>query len=272
MPPSASRLPWRAALGLLLLAGLLAGCRIDLGARLAVERDGSGTAGLDILLDADAVARLDELALDPFAELTAAAVETPDWTVERASTDEGGMRVSLSTDAPDPEALTAALAGLSEGLGPDDPSFAIDLDLDVAADGAVELHGELGVRPPATSGARRDGQPVGPAGDELAALVAEAVTARFEVSLPGRAIAHDADTYAGGGLLAGSRSTLTWDVPVGATRSVSATGAAPPPVEPWMIAVAAAIVLVLLALAAWFWRRRRVGPGRNDRRRRVTRR
>lgn len=241
---------------LLVVAILLTGCRIDLGASLTVERDGSGTAGLEVVLDPEAVARLDELALDPFAELTAAAVDTPDWEVERSSTDEGGLRVRLSTQAADPEALTAALRELSSGLAPDDPSLDLDLDLDVAADGAAELRGEVGLRPPITAGARRDGQPVGPAGDDLAALVAEAVTARLVVSLPGPATDHDADAVEGSGRFGVGGSTLTWDVPVAGTRSITATAAAPLAVAPWLV-VAAAGLLVLVVLAGWWWRRRR---------------
>lgn len=244
-------------LALLAAAGLLAGCRIDLGASLVVERDGSGTAGLEIVLDADAVAQLDELALDPFADLAAAAVDTPDWDVERASTDDGGERVRLSTAAADPAALTAALRELSSGLSPDDPSFDLDLELAVADDGATQLHGEVGLRPPTTAGARRDGQPLGPAGDELAALVADAVSARFEVSLPGRVTDHDADAVDAGSRLLGGGSRLTWDVPVGATRSITASAAAPPLVAPWLVAAGAGVVAVLLVAAAWWWRRRR---------------
>ena len=242
---------------LLAVAGLLAGCRLDLGASLVVERDGSGTAGVEIVLDPDAVAQLDELALDPFADLAAAAVDTPDWDVERASTDGGGERVRLSTRAADPSTLTAALRELSSGLSPDDPSFDLDLVLAVADDGAAELRGEVGLRPPTTTGARRDGQPLGPTGDDLAALVADAVSARLEVSLPGRATDHDADAVDSGSRLFGGGSRLSWDVPVGATRSITATAAAPPLVAPWLLAVAAGVVAVLLVSAAWWWRRRR---------------
>ena len=86
-------------------------------------------------------------------------------------------------------------AGAVVGPGPDDPSFEIDLHLAVADDGAAELRGGVGLRPPAAA-AWRDGEPVGPAGDELAALVAEAVTARlWSPSGPGRHV-HDADDAA----------------------------------------------------------------------------
>lgn len=255
MPYRAARRPLVPTL--LLVAVVLSGCRIDLAASLTVERDGSGTAGLEVVLDPDAVARLDELSLDPFAELTAAAVEVPDWDVVRDSTDDGGLRVRLSTRADDPTALTAALRDLSSGLGPDDPALDLDLELAVADDGATELRGEVGLRPPSTAGARRDGEPVGPAGDDLAAMVADAVTARLEVALPGRVTRHDADGAEVGSRFGTGGSTLTWELSVGASRSISASAAAPPAIAPWQLAVAAGGLVLLVVLGAWWWRRRR---------------
>ncbi|MFA9444370.1 hypothetical protein [Egicoccus sp. AB-alg6-2] len=246
-----------------LLALVLGGCRLGVTGEMAVERDGSGTAALELSLDADAVARLDELALDPFAELSAAAVGVPAWTVTRAADEDedGGMRVRLATEVADPDALTDAFRDLVADLAPEDPALLVDLDLEVASDGGVRLDGTVGLRPPATSGAVQDGEPIGPAGGELAALVEEAVRARFVVTLPGPLANHDADRVEAGGLLgevlAAGPSTLEWEVPVGAERTVTARSDAPPLLDPLLVAgLAAALVVVLLA-TVWWWRRRR---------------
>lgn len=235
----------------------LSGCRLEVIGGMTVGRDGSGTVALELVLDADAVARLDELALDPFAELSAAAVGVVGWQVERTTTDDGGLSVRLHTDAPDPEALTGAFRELVADLSADDPALLVDLALTVAEDGAARVVGTAMLRPPASAGARRDGEPVGPAGDELASLVAEAVTARLEIGLPGRVVEHDADQVSGGGPLAGGRQTLYWDVPVGQQRTISARAAAPTPLSPPVVLGLAVGALVLLGLAAWWWRRRR---------------
>jgi len=252
------RHPRRLRLAALFACALtLAGCRLGVTGQLTVERDGSGVVGLVLALDRDAVARLDELELDPFAELTAAAVDADGWQVSRSG-DEGGVTVRLAHAAPDPQSMTDALRELTAGLSDDDPALLVDLDLEVAADGAARLDGTAGLRPPTTSGALRDGDPVGPAGEELAALVDDAVTATLEVGLPGPVAQHDADAATGGGLFATSATqTLTWDLPVGDVRAVTARSDAPPLLSPPVIAGIAAGGLLLLGLVTWKWRRRR---------------
>ena len=239
----------------------LTGCRLDVTGELLVSRDGSGQAGLELQLDAEAVARLDELAVDPFAELTAAAVTAEDWEVTRTASDDGGLGVRLVTEAGDPDALTATFDELVADLADQDPALLVDLDLDVDDDGAAVLTGTAELRPPATAGARRDGEPVGPEGDELAALVADAVEARLVVGLPGPVVDHDADTVTGGGMfgLRGGQR-LTWDVPVGEPRTINARSDAPAPVRPVVIAGGIGAAVVIVGLLVWWWRRRRSRP------------
>jgi hypothetical protein len=91
---------------------------------------------------------------------------------------------------------------------------------------------------------------VGPGGDELAALVADAVSPRLVVTLPGAIEHHDADRVEG--------RTLTWEVPFDGEREVVA--AAGPPsrlvaVAPWLAAVAGAGLV--LAVGVFAVRRRR---------------
>ncbi|MFA9429847.1 hypothetical protein [Egicoccus sp. AB-alg2] len=252
-----SRSRCRRLVALLACALALAGCRLDVGGELAVERDGSGTVGVVLSLDPEAVARLDELALDPFAELSAAAVDADGWQVTRAGSEDGGSQVRLTHAAGDPQALTDAFRDLVAGLSDDDPALVVDLDLVVEGGGAARLDGTAGLRPPATAGALQDGEPIGPSGEELAALVDEAVTATLQVRLPGPVVEHDADEVVGGGLFVTSPAqTLTWDVPVGDVRTVTARSDAPPVLTLPVIAGVAVASLVLVGVVIWWWRRR----------------
>jgi hypothetical protein len=232
---------------LALLAALLAGCRLGVSAEVEVARDGSGTAALVVAFDAELLEELDALAVDPTAELSAAAAADPAWELERRTDDAGGLTLHLHREAADPAELTGALRDLTAGLRDEDPALVVDLDLVVDEDGAAELSGTLELRPPIGPGVVVDE----PEAAALAELVETSVDARLVVTFPGSVIASDADRVEG--------STATWEVRPGEPRPVDAQAAAPTgwPVET-VVAVLAGVLLVVSAVVlAVVLRRRR---------------
>jgi len=184
------------------------------------------------------VAELEALALDPTAELGAAVATAPGWALDRSPGDEGGVDIRLTREQAAVELVTAELRGLADGLAARDPALLLDLEAAIGDDGRLVLAGSGGVRPPSTAGALRDGQPVGPAEDELAALIADAIDASLVVTAPGRVVTSDADAVDG--------PVLRWDLPVGATRDIAAVTEPVPAVGWWVTAGTAAVVLVVL--------------------------
>lgn len=236
---------------LALLAAVLGGCRLGVHAEVEVDRDGGGTAAVVFALDRALLDELDELGVDPTAELTAAAARAPRWQLTRRSAD-GDLTVTLARDATEPDSLADAFAELTGGLAEADPALLADLDLTVDDDGASSLAGTAQLRPPAGPGLVLDDP------DELAAFeeqVAETVDASLTVTLPGPIEDDDADRRDG--------RTLTWDLEPGEERTVTATASAPPWwAEPWVWAVAAGVLGALLVAAlVWWWRRRRQRGG-----------
>lgn len=232
----------------------LAGCRLDVVAELDVQPDGGGEVSLTFVLDAALLAELDALEVDPTAELTAAAAAVPGWELDRRVADDGGLEVALTRHASTTAELVGELRALTEALDESDPALVVHLDLELGADGMVRLDGEGGLRPPVTAGASIDGVPIGPAGEELTALVRRSVHPRLVVTLPGRIAAHDADRVEG--------STLTWQLPVGSMRTLAASAessrrlpAGPTPVAPIVLAGLGLMGLVAL-LAGWRHRSR----------------
>jgi hypothetical protein len=232
---------------LALLAVVLGGCRLGVRAEVEVERDGSGTASIVFELDRALLAELDELGVDPTAELTAAAARAPGWELTRRSAD-GDLTVTLSRDATEPGTLADAFEELTGGLAEADPALLIDLDLAVDEDGASTLGGTAQLRPPIGPGVVLDDP------DALAAFeeqVADTVDASLTVTLPGPVEEDDADRREG--------RTLTWDLEPGEERTVTATASAPPWwEEAWVWAAAAgALGALLVAALLWWWLRRR---------------
>jgi hypothetical protein len=234
---------------LAVLAALLAGCRLDVRAEVEVARDGSGTAALVVTLDPALLDELDELAVDPTAELTAAAARDREWELERRTSDAGGLELTLHRRAADPATLTDALRELAAGLSEDDPALLVDLELTVDEEGAADLAGTLELRPPSGPGVLLDDA----ASAELADLVAQTVDATLVVTLPGAVTEADADHADG--------STLTWKVAPGEPRPVNARAAAPTgwPVETVVAVLAGLLVLASAVVVTVVLRRRRAG-------------
>jgi hypothetical protein len=229
---------------------LLAGCRLDVTGELTITRDGRADATVELAVDEATLAELDALGVDPTAELTAAASQAPGWEVTRERPEDGGLAVRLSRPSADAEAAADAFRALTAGLTDDDPALVVDVEVEVDDEGAVTLAGVAGFRPPATPGASIDGEPIGPYEDELAALTAEAVTARLVVRVPGTFVEHDADEIDG--------RTAVWELAVGEPRPIRAVAAAPTgPPAGLVVAVAAALLVVALAALTWWWVRRR---------------
>jgi hypothetical protein len=232
------------------LVVLLAGCRLDVTGELTIARDGRADATVELAVDESTLAELDALGVDPTAELTAAVSQAPGWEVTRERPEDGGLAIRLTRPSVDAAAAADAFRELTAGLTDDDPALVVDLEVEVDDEGAVQLQGTAGFRPPATAGASIDGDPVGPDEDELAALTAEAVTARLVVRVPGTFVEHDADEIDG--------RTAVWELAVGEPRPIRAVAAAPTgPPAGLVVAVAAALLVVALAALTWWWVRRR---------------
>jgi hypothetical protein len=249
------RSAWRGAAGWLTLAVLLAGCELGVTTAVEVDRDGGGTVALALAADPELLAELDELAVDPTAEIEAAVAATDGWRVERR-VDHDGLRVTLSRSVASPDELTATLRELSAGLASEDPALELDLDLDVAADGASALAGTAGLRAPAGPGVL--GDPQLPDAGTMQQLTAAAVEPLLEVTLPGPVTEHDGDDLEG--------RTVRWQLPVGEQRTVGAAATAPswPSAELVAAGVAGGLVVLSAAtLTVTLLRRRRTAPERS---------
>ena len=243
----------RAAAWLLLAVAALSGCRLDVVADVEIGADGRGHAVVEFELDGAMVAELDALEVDPTAELEAAGAAGDDWQVERARGDGGALVLRLERTVADAAELGEVFRELVAGLAAGDPALRLDLDVAVDPDGQARIDGTAVLEPPADAGASVDGADLGPSGDQLTALVAEAVTARLTATLPGEVVEHNADTLDG--------RTVTWELEVAEEREIRAE-AAPAPwwraVPGWAGPVAAgAVLLVLLAVLIRRSRRRR---------------
>ena len=197
---------------LVLVAVVLAGCRIDVGTEVAVDRRGGGEVAVAVRIDGATLRELDEAGVDP--ELDVAVGLGPDgaWRSERVVDADGGLVLTYRRPFADGTEATALLAELSADVAPQDPAVRLDVTVITTTAGGVRLAGTGTLAPPATLGVTVDGAPVGPSGDELAALVAESVDATFVVRVPGRVLEHDADVVDGG--------TLRWTLPVGEARTI----------------------------------------------------
>lgn len=231
------------------------GCRLDLTAGAQLDGNGTGTATLAIRMDDALLTELDELAIDPTIEITAAAGEADGWTLERTVDDEQAITVLLRADVTDPAALGDAFRDLTSGLDADDPGLFVDIEVAMDADGAAAMDGTVSFRAPSTAGVVVDGEPFGPDADALQALTADTVMPRLELTLPGTVVAHDGDQLDG--------RTVAWDVPIDEVRNVSAASESPAIYqEPWAWVAITGSLVVVGAVVLLLRRRRTSGTSR----------
>jgi LPXTG-motif cell wall-anchored protein len=232
------------------------GCRLDLTAAADLDRDGTGTASLAVRMDDALLDELDALAIDPTIEVTAAASKSDAWTLERTVDDQQAITILLTTTFDDPAQIGAAFRDLSSGLSDRDPGLFVDVEVAQTEDGGSTIDGSVGFRAPESAGVVVDGEPLGPSAAELEELTSRAVVPRLQLTMPGPVVTHDADDVAG--------RTVTWDIPIGGSRTVSAVAQDPAIYQqPWIWFVAAGLIAVIGAalLTLRRRRRRRVAPG-----------
>ena len=237
----------------LLLAAsvLLAGCRIDVGTDVAFDRRGGGEAAVSVRIDGATLRELDAAGVDPELDVALGLGPASAWRGERAVDADGGLVLTYRQAFTDGEGITALLRELSDGVAPQDPAVRLDVTVATTSAGAVRIAGTGALSPPLTLGVRIDGEPVGPSGEELARLTADAVRATLVVRVPGRVLEHDADVAMDG--------ELRWDLPVGAPRTVTLVSDAVPL---WRRSppVTAAVALLLAAAMVVGVRRGRRRP------------
>jgi len=245
----------RTAVALVALAIAAGGCRVDVVTEAAFDAAGGGELVVTVRVDGATLRRLDGLGIDPALDVAAALDPDAGWRLTRELDADGGLVLGHRRGFSDAAGLTALLAELSAGLAADDPGLRIDLDVATGRGGAVELAGTAGLTPPGTTGLLRDGVPVGPAGETLAALTARSVRPVLRVRVPGDVIAHDGDRVDG--------RVVEWDLPVGGTRAVTLSSR---PASAWRRAPWAPLAGALAAagLGGWVVRRRRLGRGASD--------
>jgi hypothetical protein len=238
----------RALAALVVALLLVSGCRLDVVASTELAQDGTGTLTLAFRMDDELLTELDALGIDPTIEVTALASELEGWQLERTVDEQAAITIELTREFQDPAEVGEVLRALASGLASDDPALLLDLDLDVADDGSARVDGVVAFRPPATVGAQLDGEMLGPSRDELATMTEQVVVPRLEVTLPGPTERTDADRTDG--------RTHVWDVPIDASRTISATSA-PPGIheQPWVWLVTAGVLVLLLG--TWLVVRRR---------------
>lgn len=205
----------------LLLALAVAGCRLEVVGTVHVHADGAADAALVLAFDAELLAQLGELGVDPLAQVEAALAGSA-WQLASETPSVGTLTLRAQREVAAHE-VGDLLRELTSALSPTDPALLVDIDVTVD-DAGVAVAGAAGLRPPATAGAVLDGQPIGPAGADMRALVESGVRAALTLTLPGQLVEHDADHRTGDRHVG---TTLTWELPVGDLRPVTARAVPP---------------------------------------------
>jgi hypothetical protein len=233
-----------AGLLLAVLGLVLTGCRIDVGTDVAFDSGGGGELAVSVRIDGATLRELDRAGVDPELDVALGLGAGSGWRGQRTVDADGGLVLTYRQRFADGEGATALLRELSADVAVQDPAIRLDVTVVTGTDGSVRLSGSGAISPPATLGVSLDDEPVGPVGEELAALVAQAVRAQLTVTVPGRVVTHDADVVDG--------STLRWALPVGDPRPLTLVADAPPLWRraPWwslpaLLGAAALIALVV---------------------------
>jgi hypothetical protein len=201
---------------LLLVAGLsilLTGCRLDVGTEVAVDGRGGGDVALTVRIDGATLRELDRMGADPGLDVELSLGQDARWTSTRRIDADGGLVLTYAQSFADGAEATALLRELSEGVAPQDPAIRLDVTMVTTSRGGVRIDGLGGITAPATLGVSIDDQVVGPTGEELAALVEDAVRAELVVRVAGRIIADDADVS--------DAQVARWMLPVGTQRPIT---------------------------------------------------
>ena len=246
---------FRARLLLLVVAVLaLAGCRADVVVSVAADDDGSGVVDVQVVLDGEAVARLDgveDLRTDDLVEAG--------WDVrEPVELDDGGLRLEASKPFADPAELSTVLTEVSGpggpysqlGLSVDRPFGRSDLRFEGVLDGTVGIEAFADPQVAAALDGLAFGTDLAALEAELGAPPGSFVHLDLVVALPGEltesagtAVAEEGSDALGDAV---DGDTLRWTTDLTATSPVPVLAASE--VTRWPPLIFAAVALVLLAL------------------------
>jgi hypothetical protein len=229
----------------LVLATLLAGCRLDLAVDIAVGADGAGTLAVTVGADEALLAAAQEQGADPLAVLArdGARLAADGWRTEEAPRPGGGREVRLSAAFADAAEFERLAAELAAALDAPEVTLLEDLRLRVGADELV-LEGGAGLV--LTDAVRAAGLSPAEAVQRLDEEDAVGYTVRLDV------LGEVLETTAPDA----SSLPLTWELAPGERRDLHTVVAPPAPWPAAPVALAAAGALVA-GLAVWAWARAR---------------
>lgn len=242
----------RDAVVCMLLCLLLAGCQVRVATDVLVQRDGSGTVALELVVDDELRDLLAEAGQDVAGAVGSAAQDAA-WQVEQVARDDAtGVRLEASFDGPDQ--LGERVAALTRGLDADDGALLRDVELRRTDDGGYLLTAAAGLEPPLVVGsAPVDEDAPRFDGDDLAALLAEGgdeiARVDLRVTFP-----TEPTILAGEGTVQGTSATLS--LPNDRLERIEVSAPSPPSLVPSVALAIGAIGLGLGLLGGVFLRRR----------------
>lgn len=244
----------------MLVVLVLTGCRAEATVTLLVDDEhGSGTVTVDVLLDREAVDRVEGV-----EQLRVADLEAAGWDVaDPVEGEDGSVSLSASKGFGDPASMATVLDEVS---GPGGPFSRLGLRIDrefarteYRLEGALD--GTVGVDAFADPGlaAALDGLPFGvdlaELESELGTSVGSSVLLRLQVALPGELEGSEQSTFGSVVDAAGrERSVLVWETDLGAESPVPvllASEATRTRTIVLAVAAAAFAALFLLLLVVW---------------------